>query len=43
MKEDSDGREEPYMKLDVEYEGISHNSDTEGEVVYKTIDDEEEV
>ena len=41
--ENSDRIEEPDPKLDVENKGKAHNSDTEGEVVVKTIDDEEEV
>ena len=43
INEDSHRREEPDPNLDVENKRKAHNSDTEGEVVVKTIDDEEEV
>ena len=42
INKDSDGKEELDPKMDVEDEGTAHNSYTEGKVVSKTIDDEEE-
>ena len=42
INKDSDGKEELDPKMDVEDEGTAHNLYTEGKVVSKNIDDEEE-